>query len=323
MAEAVAGSSRAGPESQLGFDLRALGTGVRVVTTLPAAKLLAVAIVERELAAVDVACSRFREDSELSQLNRANGRPMEVSQLFLEALQAAVRAAELSDGLVVPTIGVAMREAGYDTDFDHIERVANLAGRSPRPVPGVGALKIDHLASKVRLAAGVEIDLGATAKALAADRAAAAVLRFTGSGVLVSLGGDLAIAGEAPHGGWPVHIAEDHAAPVGAAGETIHLTSGGLATSSTTVRRWVRGNEEMHHILDPATGLPARIHWRTATVGAGSCLDANIASTAAIVMGPAAPRWLEQRRLPARLVARNGRVHRIAGWPIPAMGEPR
>jgi thiamine biosynthesis lipoprotein len=98
--------------------------------------------------------------------------------------------------------------------------------------------------------------------------------------------------------------------------ETVTITSGGIATSSTTVRRWTRGAVELHHIIDPATGLPAQGRWRTATVAAGSCVDANIASTAAIVMGDGATVWLESRRLQARLVDNEGNVRRIGGWPI-------
>jgi thiamine biosynthesis lipoprotein len=299
-------------------DFTALGTGVRVLTSDPVMRADAIACVSAELDAIDAACSRFRTDSELSRLNRANGHAMDVSDLFMETLQAAIRAAELTDGLVSPTIGRAMRRAGYDRDFADIDESMQSQRPAPRPVPDWRALTLDSGRSSVRLAAGVELDLGATAKALAADRAAAMATRLTGCGVLVSLGGDLSIAGEPPAGGWLVGVAEDHAAPPSTVREQLHLTSGGLATSSTTVRRWIRGHEQMHHILDPATGLPARVHWRTATVGAATCLDANIAATAAIVMGSAAARWLEVRGLPARLVGRDGRIQRVGAWPAQA-----
>jgi thiamine biosynthesis lipoprotein len=95
----------------------------------------------------------------------------------------------------------------------------------------------------------------------------------------------------------------------------VHLTGGGLATSSTTVRRWRRGNVDLHHIVDPRTGLPARTCWRTVTVGAGSCVDANAAATAAIVWGEPAPGWLAGRGLPARLVRACGSVVTVGGWP--------
>jgi thiamine biosynthesis lipoprotein len=133
--------------------------------------------------------------------------------------------------------------------------------------------------------------------------------------VLVSLGGDIAMAGAAPDGGWPVLVAEDHAAPLDGPGPVVRLNGGGLATSSTTVRRWRRGGAELHHIVDPATGLPAAGRWRTASVGAATCVDANAAATAAIVWGERAPAWLAERRLPARLVATDGAVVRVAGWP--------
>jgi thiamine biosynthesis lipoprotein len=168
----------------------------------------------------------------------------------------------------------------------------------------------------VRVPRGVEIDLGATAKALTSDLAAAAACKaIDGGGVLVSLGGDIAVAGEAPEQGWSIQASEDSAAPIDDKEEAVMITSGGLATSSTTVRRWTRGGVVLHHIIDPATGLPADSCWRTATVVAATCVDANIASTAAIVMGRNAISWLEARRLPARLVDLAGNVQRLAGWP--------
>ena len=151
------------------------------------------------------------------------------------------------------------------------------------------------------------------------DLAAAAALSAIGrGGVLVSLGGDISVAGEPPTEGWLIPAGEDSAAPIRRGEETISIRSGGVATSSTTVRRWTRGGVALHHIIDPATGLPSDGPWRTATVIAGTCVDANIASTAAIVMGEAANRWLEKTRLPARLVDRTGSVYRLAGWPKPS-----
>jgi len=131
----------------------------------------------------------------------------------------------------------------------------------------------------------------------------------------VSIGGDIATAGTPPPDGWPVRVAEDHSSPFDAAGQTIALRGGGLATSSTTVRRWTRGERELHHILDPASGRPAPECWRTVSVAADCCVDANIASTAAIVRGERAPGWLEGLGLPSRLVAVDGTVSFTAGWP--------
>ena len=140
--------------------------------------------------------------------------------------------------------------------------------------------------------------------------------------MLVSLSGDMAISGRVPEGGWRVRVADDHRAGDGAPGQTVTLASGGLATSGTTVRTWrvlpTAGVDPaaVHHILDPWTGLPAEAAWRTVSVAAATCLDANIATTAAIVMGAKALRWLTARKLPARLVRADGSVVVLGGWPV-------
>jgi thiamine biosynthesis lipoprotein len=219
---------------------------------------------------------------------------------------------------VDPTIGSAVRLAGYDRDFAQVPAEGGHVNLTATRIPGWEAIQLSEGSRTVRIPNGVEIDLGATAKALAADLAAAAAFEAIGAGgVLVSLGGDIAVAGVPPAEGWLIQVSEDSAAAIDEAEETISITSGGMATSSTTVRRWRRGGVVLHHIIDPATGLPAAGRWRTASVVAGSCVDANIAATGAIVMGEAAVPWLEANRLSARLVDLDGSVFRIAGWPSP------
>lgn len=181
--------------------------------------------------------------------------------------------------------------------------------------PGWERVELDAGAGTVRVPAGAELDLGATAKALAADRAAASAHAATGSAVLVSLGGDVAVAGPAPAGGWPLRIADDQAAPLDGPGPVVSIAGGGLATSGTRVRRWRAGDAELHHLLDPRTGRPAVTPWRTVSVAAASCVEANTASTAAVVLGEEAPAWLDERRLPARLVREGGACVHVAGWP--------
>ena len=185
-------------------------------------------------------------------------------------------------------------------------------------MPGWGNIQLDRERRRVRLTHGAQIDLGATAKAWASDRCAEQVAGNLGCGVLVSLGGDVAVAGPPPAGGWRIRVTDDHAAPAAAPGQTVAISSGGLATSSTTVRTWTVGGRRVHHIIDPATGEPARSCWRTVSVAAASCIDANIASTAAIIRGTAAPGWLNAAGLPARLVREDGTVQTTAGWPTVA-----
>lgn len=295
----------------------ALGTTAVVVVTDPLATDGARAIVEAEIAAVDLACSRFREDSELSRLNLSAGAAVVVSPLLLDAIEVALGVARLTDGLVDPTVGGAMRVLGYDRDFAQLDKSAGPLRVSVGRVPGWRLIDVHPLRRTVRIPTGVELDLGASAKALCADRAAAAAFSATGSGVLVSLGGDVATAGAAPDDGWSVLVTDDHASPLAAAGQCVAIHTGGLATSGTTVRRWARGGRELHHVVDPATGMPADPVWRTVSVTARTCVEANAASTAAIILGTAAPGWLADRQLPARLVGVDGTVTAVAGWPSP------
>jgi FAD:protein FMN transferase len=276
------------------------------------------AIADAELSAVDRACSRFRPDSELSALNESGGAVVSVSELFAQLLEAALRAARLTDGDVDPTCGQALAEIGYDRDFAEVRAAGPrppLAGLAARPVPGWHCLQLDGERRLAQLTNGARLDLGATGKAWAADRCADLIAAKTGSGALVSLGGDIAVAGPPPADGWRVRVTDDHAAGPDAPGQTVAIRSGGLATSSTTVRAWAVGARRMHHIVNPATGRPAVSCWRTASVAAGSCVDANTASTAAIIRGEAALPWLRQAGLPARLVRADGTVETIAGWP--------
>ena len=293
---------------------RALGTGVKVAVTDEAALPAAKRVVESWLERIDLACSRFREDSDLAHINARAGAAVAVTPLCRDAVTTALRVASDTAGLVDPTVGAAMLANGYDRDFSQVADAPGPEGAA-RPAPGWDGVLVDEEAGTVLVPRGTLLDLGASAKALAADRAAADAAARTGAGVLVSLGGDISVAGEAPPGGWQVLVTDDHAAPLDAPGQVVGISSGGLATSSTTVRRWVRGGRPLHHIVDPRTGLPADTCLRTASVVAATCVAANAATTAAIILGDGAAAWLETRGLPARLVSRTGTVRHVAGWP--------
>jgi thiamine biosynthesis lipoprotein len=299
-------------------DDRALGTSLRVVVTDADRLDIAKDAVDAVVRAIDETCSRFREDSEISALQRNAGREVRVSPLLMLALRSAMRGARLSGGAVDPTVGSAVRSIGYDADFAAVARDGAPLRLVVTPVPGWQRIRLDENARSACIPEGVELDLGSTAKALAADLAATAALdAMGGAGVLVNLGGDIAAAGDMPEGGWAIQAADRSDAPISDEGETIAIRTGGVATSSTTVRRWWRGGVALHHIVDPSTGLPAQGPWRTATVVAADCLDANIAATAAIVRGEAALDWLQRLCLPSRLVTHAGEVVRVGGWPAP------
>jgi thiamine biosynthesis lipoprotein len=295
----------------------ALGTTATVVVTESTSLATAAELLRERLEAVDRACSRFRGDSELTWVNAHAGTVVSVSPLLARAIRVALNAARTSGGCVDPTLGSQLRAAGYDRTFALVRERA--AWQIAAATPSVGASWKDmRLADEHRtlfVPEGVELDLGATAKALAADDAARAIAASIEAGVLVSLGGDIAVAGPAPVGGWSVRIADDHAALPADGGPIVAITTGGLATSSTSVRRWQTDRGEAHHILEPRTGLPAATPWRTVTVAAATCVDANVASTAALVLGAEAVNRLASARLPARLVRRDGSVVRVAGWP--------
>jgi thiamine biosynthesis lipoprotein len=281
--------------------------------------------VEEVLERVDRAYSRFRPDSEIVALNARAGTTVPVSPLLAEAIGTGLRAARLTHGAVDPTVGRAMRAIGYDADFDLVRNPAGPIALHLEPIPGWRAVAFDAARREVRVRPGVELDLGSTGKGLAADLAAAAALAAIRageddpgeSGVLLSLGGDIAVGGTPPEGGWRILVAEDSETPSDAPGEVVAIVAGAIATSSTTGRRWQRGERTLHHLVDPRTGGPVDSPWRTATVAAATCVDANTAATAAIVLGDAAVAWLEAAGLPARLVAIDGSVTRVGGWAAP------
>ena len=303
---------------------QAFASTVVLRVTDPGARERARVAAERELDAIDRACSRFRGDSEITCVNANAGRAVPVSPLLMEALALALRGAEITAGDVDPTVGAALVLAGYDRDW----RLLDAPGAStPAPAPGRPAaagvrvmrgwrrVVLDRERGLVRMPAGALLDLGATAKAWAADRAARAAADAGACGALVAIGGDIAVSGPAPEGGWLIRVTDDHRSDPRAPGQTVTIVSGGLATSSTSVRRWSHAGRTMHHILDPATGEPASGIWRTVSAAAGSCADANIATTAAIVRGGRALAWLRSLGLPARLVEANGRAHIVGDWP--------
>ncbi len=320
-------AAAAGPDqADTSASWRALGTLVQLVVTDPRGLTEARRLLAADLDEVDAACSRFRADSEIRNLRTAQGRPVRVGPLLAEAIAVALRAARLTDGDVDPTVGAAMSAVGYDRDFDRVRRTGPPLLVTTRTVPGWREVHLEG--QSLTMPEGIQLDLGATAKAWAADRAAARIAARLGGGVLVSLGGDIAVAGAVPDGGWRVRVQDVTGKPEDPpAGPytLIAIHAGGLATSSTAARRWQRGGDVLHHILDPRTGRPADAVWRTVSVAADSCADANAASTAAVIRGREALGWLAKLGLPARLVDATGVVFTVAGWPSdsePSDSEP-
>lgn len=288
---------------------RALGTYARLATATSQALPDAVELARTVLDEIDLACSRFRADSDLVRANACAGRATAVSPLLAAAVDVALAAAAETDGLVDPTLGNALVAVGYDRDIALLPQAAADPAGVPLPArPGAWReVEVDR-AGWVTVPRGSALDLGATGKAWAADLVAATIADALAVDVVVSLGGDVAAAGTTQ---WPVGVSE-----VRGEGhvEVAMLCDGGLATSTTLARRWVRGGRPRHHLLDPRTGEPTSGSWRTVSAFGRSAVAANTASTAAIVLGEHALAWLVERDVAARLVGDDGSVVRTPGW---------
>ena len=284
-------------------------TRARLVVTNPGVLGAARELVDSYLADVDDAANRFREDSEIRRLVGRSGW-VTLSPTLTHLMAEALVAADLTDGDVDPTVGRALRRLGYDRDLRLVQGDNGPLRAVVQPVPGYRGLELRG--SRLRVPDGVELDLGATAKAVAADRAARLVQAAFGTGVLVSLGGDIATAGVAPDAGWQVRVQDrledpwtQIAMPGGAA----------VATSSTVSRQWRRGGRTLHHVVDPRTGQPARPVWRSVTVAASTCAYANAVTTACLVRGERAVDWVRGLGLPARFLRSDGSLVLTDGWP--------
>ena len=254
------------------------------------------------------------------RLNSSESHTFFLSEGLAELLATAVAAAELTAGLVDPTVGDALIAMGYDRDFSSFRKSRPDAPAVGTPAPGWASIELDG--RLLRRPVGMVLDLGATAKGVGSDRSAAAARSsMDGGGVLVSLGGDLAVAGESPQGGWPILVVEEAIDGESLSGHVVQLHRGGVATSSVLCRRWRRGDRTLHHIIDPRTGEPAQGRWRTATVAAPTCAHANAASTALIVGGEDVLDMVSAAGLPARLIGHDGSVRLIGSWPEHDGGE--
>ncbi|MBV9592305.1 MAG: FAD:protein FMN transferase [Actinobacteria bacterium] len=306
--------------NEYAFTTHAWSSTVRLVVTDRAALQPAATDLVAMLARIDAMASRFRSDSDLSRANARAGKPTPVPMLLCDLVTVALDAAARTDGLVDPTVGADLRCLGYDRDISEIRdrdiaatrgcdiAATHAADNRPAASASWRRVRLDRTAGLLTVPVGVQLDLGATAKAFTADHAARTISHRYGTAALVELGGDVAVAG---HHSWCLAVAEHEGGPA----QRVTITRGGMATSTTTLRRWSVDGECRHHILDPRTAEPAFGPWRTVAVYGESALQANIASTAAIVLGEGAQRWLTGRHLAARLVAEDGSISHTRGWP--------
>ena len=293
----------------------AIGTTATVVVQEPGRADAAERMLREEIESIDRACSRFRRDSELEMVHAHAGAAVRVSPLLFSALAASYEVAERTHGAVDPTVGNAIAALGYDADLSEVQARPATPLAALRPVAGFTHLHLNAARRTVRIPRGVRLDLGSSAKAFAADRAAARICHELGSGVLVSLGGDIAVAGAPPEGGWAVGIAVDSSTPVDRVAQVVAVHCGGLASSSTAVRTWNSGGRRVHHIIDPASGDCVAPYWTLVSATGESCVAANAVSTAAIVWGEQALPQLAPFDQAVRMVRHDGRIFSLNGWP--------
>lgn len=295
----------------------ALGTYAQLVVDDGVDDLAALAIARRLVDAVDATCSRFRRDSDLSRASAAAGSWIKVDPLLVQAVDAALDAARSTDGLVDPTLGRALVDLGYDQDLDLVRATTTsvtTVARRTAPMTGRWVELETDPTGWIRVPEGCALDLGATGKAFAADLVADAVVLAVGGSVVVSLGGDVAAVCQDGRTAWPVLVSDTAGPGMDEPGETVMLGTGGLATSSVRHRRWTHNGEAVHHILDPRTGRPAATTVVSATVRASSCVGANAASTAAVILGSDAPAWLDRRGLAALIIEQDGKTTHCGDW---------
>jgi FAD:protein FMN transferase len=294
----------------------AMGTSVCVLTDA-AGQGAAAGQVERLFARWEERLSRFRPDSELSRLNARSGRPVVASDLLLEVVSAALRAARATSGLYDPTLLRAIEQLGYDRSFERIGQTTPPLAGPIAPGGGWRRVRVDHGARTITLPAGVGIDLGGIAKGMAVD-AAIERLRALGVGsAMVSAGGDLRVLGTPPGElAWRIEL-PGPAGPV-----TVPLTHGSVATSGIGRRRWRQGRIERHHLLDPRSARPARTGLWSVTVAAATCAQAEVAAKTAFILGvgPGAE-FLAGKRLAGLFTTPAGERCPAGSWPTASLED--
>jgi thiamine biosynthesis lipoprotein len=270
-------------------------------------------LAEAEVARLEQRWSRFRPDSEVCEVNRRAGSWVAVSTETVELFDRAVLAHVITGGRYDPTVLGDVVRAGYDRSFDQLACTDLAADPASSLRIGAGHIEIDHAGRAVRLPRGVGFDPGGIGKGLAADLVAAQLDAEGVAGALINVGGDLRAIGCGPAGDdWTIDL--DPAA-TGRPHARVVLDHGAVATSTTLRRQWSVGGAERHHLIDPATGVPAISDAVAASVIAARGWQAEVLAKAAIVAGLAdGARLVTSVGAHALLVDRHGGLHPTDGF---------
>lgn len=285
----------------------------------PAAEAAAAA--KRFVIDFDAALSRFKPESELCALNADPRERVPASPLLRQAVRTGLDAAERSRGLVDPTLLREIEGAGYRSSRAGMkgapldEALAEAPPRLPAQASREQAwrrFEVDEDAAEIVRPAGLGFDSGGTGKGLAADLLAERLRGY--SRFLVDCGGDIRIGGADALAN-PYEVFVEHPLTGGRA-YVLRLGSGAVATSGLNVRIWRRADGRFaHHLLDPATGEPAWTGLVGATAIAGTAVDAETLSKAALLSGPEVGRKLLAER-GGLLVHDGGRVELVGALAV-------
>lgn len=256
----------------------------------------------------EASLSRFREESELSALNRSSGQWVRVSETMWQMIQEAMSAAGESDGLVTPALLDQLKTAGYDRTFELLNRsLPAPSSVSSRPVLDWRAIELDENDHRLRVPDGMHLDFGGIAKGWAAQQAAKRLSDIAPA--LVDAGGDIAMSAARANGErWPIAVADPFRADSDL--ELLMIAQGGVATSGRDYRRWRRNGKWQHHIIDPRTGAPAETNVLSVTILARTTTAAEVAAKVVLILGGRAGlEWIEAREeLAALIVLDDGQV---------------
>ena len=263
---------------------------------------------EAQVRAYEARWSRFIPTSELSRLNAAAGSPVLLPRDTFALVALAISAWHQTDGWFDPTVLEALEAAGYDRSHEEVVG-RTLPARAARAVPGPEAIGLDARLSEVALPRGVRLDLGGIGKGHTADLVATALLSRGAAGALVNMGGDLRAVGQ-PSVGDVWVVATDATPPV-----EVAVTTGAVATSTTTKRRWTAGDRPMHHLIDPHTGEPSTSDLAAVTVVAGTAAWAEVLAKVVLLAGlDAGAPLLARFGVTGIATAYDGTVTRLAGF---------
>jgi FAD:protein FMN transferase len=263
--------------------------------------------------AVENCLSRFRPESELCELNRSGGISFTASPLLLRVVKLALDAAEATGGAFDPTILPALESAGYDRSFERLQTRRSGGGVAVREAPftiDYRAVRLDPARSTITLPPGSRIDLGGIGKGFAVDLAIEATSATPHR--CINAGGDIAVRGTPGSGsGWTVAL-EDAGERAGA---TVSIVDSALATSTISRRRWVNDGVEQHHLIDPRTRRPTDGPFRTVSVVAHTCVQADVAAKATLVLGNNGIALLNELGLHGIAIRHDDTVSTTRDWP--------